>query len=209
MRIVAWCLADLLAALLAVVIVAVAPTKAKQDGEKKDALFLITADWSVNEDADVDLWVLTPSGKPVAYMSRDVGCAQLDMDNRGFIDGHVKLADGTVVVRQSNKETVSLRCLDPGRYVMAVNLYAYHTHDDGQASRVQNGSIGLKVRGEIEGMNPEVKALYAKDVVLDSVGQTINLTSFDLDRDGKLTLADPPLEPVTASYYRHNTSAIP
>ena len=48
-----------------------------------------------DRDDDVDLWVQNPSGKPVFYGSRDVGCAKLDTDNRGFMDGHVTLADGS------------------------------------------------------------------------------------------------------------------
>ena len=40
------------------------------------------------------------------YGSRDVGCEKLDADNRGFMDGHVTLADGSQTVVESNKETV-------------------------------------------------------------------------------------------------------
>ena len=49
-------LADLMLCILSVVIVAVAPTKAKVDGVKPKAEFLITADWKVELDSDVDLW---------------------------------------------------------------------------------------------------------------------------------------------------------
>ena len=44
--------------------------------------------------------------------------------------------------------------------------------------------------------------VYAKDVTLDQVGQTINVASFDLSRQGAISLADPPLELVTARAYR-------
>ena len=70
-------LADLLLCILSVVIVAVAPTRAKVDGLKPKAEFLITADWKVELDSDVDLWVVGPEKKPIFYGSREVGCASL------------------------------------------------------------------------------------------------------------------------------------
>jgi hypothetical protein len=39
-------------------------------------------------------------------------------------------------------------------------------------------------------------------VILDRVGQTINVTAFDLDSGGKLTLSAPRLEPVTDGYQK-------
>jgi hypothetical protein len=55
---------------------------------------------------------------------------------------------------------------------------------------------------EITGLNPQVATLFAKDVALDSVGQTINVASFDLSPDGKIKLVEPPLEPITDAYER-------
>lgn len=193
-------MADLLLAVIAVVIVAVAPTKAKTDGVKQKAEYLITADWDVKRDDDVDLWMTTPSGKPVFYGSRDVGCAKLDADNRGFMDGHVTLADGSQTVVESNKETVSLRCIAPGAYDVAVNLYASHepNANDGESD------IGLKVHVEIVSLNPEIKLVFSRDVVLNRVKETANVESFDLDAAGKITLRDPPLESVTDSYYHRS-----
>src|ERR1700722_5754630 len=63
-------LADLLLCILSVVIVAVAPTKAKVDGIKPKAEFLITADWPVALDSDVDLWLVGPDKKPVFWGAR-------------------------------------------------------------------------------------------------------------------------------------------
>ena len=50
-------LADLLLCVVSVVIVAVAPTKAKTDGAKEKAEYLITIEWSVDIDADADIWL--------------------------------------------------------------------------------------------------------------------------------------------------------
>jgi hypothetical protein len=52
-----------------------------------------------------------------------------------------------------------------------------------------------------------VHLVFAKDVTLDHVGQTINVASFDLSRQGAISMTDPPLELVTARAYR--TSGYP
>ena len=79
-------LADLLLCVVWVVIVAVAPTKAKtrrREGEGR-----ISADDRVERRRRRRCRHLAEPahGKPVFYGSRDVGCARLDSDNRGFMD---------------------------------------------------------------------------------------------------------------------------
>lgn len=59
-------LADLLLCIVSVVIVAVSPTHAKTDGIRPKAEYLISADWDVMLDSDVDLWLANPSRKPVS-----------------------------------------------------------------------------------------------------------------------------------------------
>ena len=192
-------LADLLLCIVSVVIVAVAPVKAKNDGVKPKAEYLITMESSVDIDADPDLWVVLPTRKPVFYGSREVGCATLDSDPVGFSTNVVTLADGSSATLESDKETTALRCIEPGRYDVGVNLYAYRLDGLGQAGRAD---LGLKCHIEIVALNPAVKLVFAKDIVLDRVGQTINAVSFDLDLNGKITLIDPPLQPITATFQR-------
>jgi hypothetical protein len=185
-------LADLLLCVLSVVIVAVAPTRAKVDGVKPKAEFLITADWPVALDSDVDLWLVGPDKKPVFYGAREAACASLDRDSLGFSTSQITLADGSTAQSESNKETTTIRCIAPGHYDVGVNLYSDRELAKGKAS--------IPVRVEITGLNPQVTTVFAKDVALDQVGQTINVVSFDLRLDGQLTLVDPPLEPITDAY---------
>jgi hypothetical protein len=187
-------LADLLLCILSVVTVAVAPTKARVDGVKPKAEFLITADWPVALDSDVDLWLLGPEKKPVFYGAREVGCASLDRDSLGFSTSLITLADGSVAQAGSNKETATIRCVAPGHYDLGVNLYSDR--------ELAKGAKSIPVRVEVTGLNPQVTILFAKDVALERVGQTINVASFDLGLDGKVTLVDPPLEPITHAVER-------
>jgi hypothetical protein len=185
-------LADLLLCILSVVIVAVAPTKARVDGVKPKAEFLITADWPVALDSDVDLWVVGPDKKPIFYGARQVGCASLDRDSLGYSTSMITLADGSTVRAESNKETTAINCIAPGRYDVGVNLYSDR--------ELAKGAKAIPVRVEITGLNPQVTTLFAKDIALDQVGHTINVASFDLALDGKIHLVDPPLEPITDAY---------
>ncbi len=187
-------LADLMLCILSVVIVAVAPTKAKVDGVKPKAEFLITADWPVALDSDVDLWLVGPDKKPVFYGSREAGCVSLDRDSLGRSTAEITLADGSVAQSESNKETATIRCIAPGHYDVGVNLYSDR--------ELAKGAKTIPVRVEITGLNPQVTTLFAKDVSLDQVRQTINVASFDLSPDGKIALVDPPLEPITHAYER-------
>ena len=122
----------------------------------------------------------------------EAGCASLDRDSLGYSTALVTLADGSVAQAESNKETATIRCIAPGHYDVGVNLYSDR--------ELAKGAKSIPVRVEITGLNPQVKTLFAKDVALDQVGQTINVASFDLSLDGKIDLVDPPLEPITDVY---------
>ena len=185
-------IADLLLCVLSVVIVAVAPTKARVDGVKPKAEFLITADWPVALDSDVDLWVVGPDKKPVFYGAREAGCVSLDRDSLGRSTAEITLADGSTAQSESNKETTTIRCIAPGHYDVGVNLYSDR--------ELAKGAATIPVRVEITGLNPQVTTLFAGDVALDQVGQTINVASFDLTLDGQIKLVDPPLEPIIDAY---------
>lgn len=191
---------DLFLCVLSVVLAAVAPTKAKTDGVKPKAEFLIQAEWDVNRDVDIDLWTVGPTHKPVFYGSRQVGCAALDRDSLGFTTSFVELSDGSQVREKSNMETTSIRCIEPGRWDVGLNAFSFHTGDRGEP---------VKVHVEITSLNPSVKTRWAGDVVLKHLGETVNTVSFDLDRDGNLTLVPVPLEPITDTYERSKAGGAP
>ncbi len=192
-------LADLLLCVLSVVIVAVAPKSPAQSGVEMKALYLLTIEWDVGIDADADIHLMPPRGKPVFYASREVGCATLDRDNRGFLDSIVELLDGSKTKVMTNKETIAIRCIEPGRYDLAANLYAYRADNFNQTDE---RFLALKVHAEIIGLNPAVKLLFARDVTLDRIGQTENVASFDMAQDGTIAFVDPPLAPITDNYQK-------
>jgi len=189
-RIALWAVIDVLGTSLGVALMSVHPVAAKVDGVKPHAEFLIQMDYEVTRDVDLDLWVVGPERKPVFYNSRQVGCADLDRDSLGLATAHVYLADGTSVLSKSNIETTTIRCIAPGRYDVAVNLFSYHT----------DSREPIKAHVEITGLNPQIRTLFAADVTLTHLGETENVASFDLDKDGLVTLVSVPLEPVTQTF---------
>ena len=194
-------LADLLLCVLSVVIIAVAPKSPAQSGVEMKALYLLTIEWDVGIDADADIHLMPPRGKPVFYASREVGCATLDRDNRGFLDSIVELLNGSKTKVMTNKETIAIRCVEPGRYDLAANLYAYRADN---FNRTEERFLALKVHAEIIGLNPAVKLLFARDMTLDRIGQTENVASFDMAQDGTIAFVDPPLAPVTDNYQKRS-----
>jgi hypothetical protein len=134
-------LCDLALAVLAIVIVAVNPPAPKARGVEMKAELLATVEWAVDIDADVDIHMMPPSHHPVFYGARDVGCATLDRDNRGFLDSIITLADGSQTRVDSDKETIAIRCIEPGHYDFGANLYAYRVGGAGQENR---RDLGLK-----------------------------------------------------------------
>jgi hypothetical protein len=192
-------LADLLLCMLSVTIVQANPKAPREAGVKEKAEYLASIEWDVNIDADADIHMKGPSGKPVFYAAREVGCATLDRDNRGFLDSIITIGDGSQTKVDSDKETIAIRCIEPGHYDLAANLYAYRVNG---ASRTAARSLRLKVHAEIVKLNPTITVVFSRDILLDRVGQTTNWASFDMNRAGEITLVDPPLQPITASYQK-------
>jgi hypothetical protein len=183
---------DLLFAVLAVVVVAYAPAKAKPDIQEQ-ALYMLSIEWDTQLDIDPDIWLVPPApSKPVFFGNRQMGCISLDQDNRGWLDDGVG-PDGKRVARA--REMITMRCIKPGHYDLGVNLYGYSAH---QSSDPTDGSVGLAAHVRIEGLNPS-KTLFESDVKLNRIGQTINAASFELDPDGTMKFVAPPLAPVTDS----------
>ena len=190
-------LADLLLCVLAVVIVAVNP-KAVNEGVKINAEYLITAQWPVGIDADVDLHTIVPDGKSgadVFYRQREYNNVSLDHDNKGFIDAFTVQADGAVVKAAVDEEMTTIRGKVPGHFDVGVHMYNFHRGDTRPPE--SDTTLDTPVKVQVIQLNPHNKIVFDKTVTLTHIGECNNVVSFDLDREGQITFVDPPLEPVT------------
>ncbi|MEE8078839.1 MAG: hypothetical protein V3T18_07565 [Pseudomonadales bacterium] len=132
---------------------------------------LITVRWEDRHPDDVDTLVEGPQGNLVWYHNRDTGLMHLDRDDRGLFQDRVTL-DGVEVSNPINQETVTVRALKPGEYV--VNLLHYQS----------NYSVPLPVTVKIEKLNPSVSLIFYGTRELMGVGDEQTAVRFTIDANG-------------------------
>jgi hypothetical protein len=104
--------------LLIFAIMAMATKVPKAAGVELNAEYLITAEWDLAHDCDVDLWVRDPLGNIVYFGQKESGSMHLDHDSRGHLNDEERLADGSVVKPKAYIETATLRGVVPGEYTV-------------------------------------------------------------------------------------------
>ena len=137
------------------------------------AEMLITVRWPDGHPDDVDTIVEDPRGKLVWYHNQDTGLMHLDRDDRGTLHDRIRI-DGREIANPLNQETVSLRSLAPGQYV--VNLLHYRA----------NYSGALPVTVKVEKLNPQVEVVYYGSHELAGTGQELTAVRFELGEAGQV-----------------------
>ncbi|MGD8832599.1 MAG: hypothetical protein PVF57_18475 [Pseudomonadales bacterium] len=135
---------------------------------------LITVRWADRHPDDVDTLVEGPGGNLVWYHNRDTGLMHLDRDDRGLFADRIEL-NGRVVSNPINQETVSVRALQPGEYV--VNVLHYQA----------NYSEPLPVTIKVEKLNPTVTLVYYGTRELGGTGDEQTAVRFTVDADGNIS----------------------
>jgi hypothetical protein len=157
------------------------------------AEFLIVLNWPAHFDDDVDLWMRGPNGETVGFRSREVGIFHLERDDLGFSNDKV-IHHGNVIAVKKNQETVAIRGIYPGEYIISVMYYAAY------ADKNKNKIIPFTV--DVIKVNPYSIA-YTQNQKLTEVGQTINVVSFRIDERGfvkDLRRTEASAVPFTRSY---------
>ncbi len=111
------------------------------------AEMLITVRWEDQHPDDVDAIVEDPNGDIIWYYNRDSGLMHLDRDDRGVFADQIERG-GERIVNPINQETVTLRGVQSGEYV--VNLLHYKA----------NYQDPLPVTVKVERLNPKVNLVY-------------------------------------------------
>jgi hypothetical protein len=192
---------DMLLVIVAILIVSVAPKKVA-DGVHVEAQYLVSIEWDRTLDDDVDLWATGPPdpAKPCFYQNLEAGALSLDRDSRGYMDDKLTVDGQTVYL--PHKEVMTLRGVVPGRYTYGIHLYKARHSDDGRARDPR--ALGIPVHVEVVKLNPKVRVIFRRDFTLDYEGDAANVWAMDVLPDGNFTQADPPVEPITAKFYRTN-----
>ena len=131
---------------------------------------LISIQWPNEHPDDVDAVVEDPQGKLVWYHNRDSGLMHLDRDDRGNLADNINIK-GDVVSSPINQETVTVRGLQSGEYV--INLLHYKS----------NFKEPLPVTVKVEKLNPTVELIYYGQHFLNGVGDEITALRFLVNGD--------------------------
>jgi len=148
------------------------------------AEYIITVDWEDNLQDDVDLWVQDPNGEIVSYLKKDAGWLHLDRDDQGIVNDKV-IINGKEVIYPMNREVVTLRGIIPGEYI--INLYLY----DNKSMKPVNAKI------IIEKVNPSLKLVFFKNVILQEKDTELTIARFNLDSTGDFTVSTSQKETLT------------
>ena len=132
------------------------------------AEILISVRWPDKHPDDVDAIVETPEGDLVWYHNRDTGLMHLDRDDRGIFADKMNV-NGAVISNPINQETVTIRALQSGEYV--VNILHYQANYDEP----------LTVDVKVEKLNPEVELIYYGSHELEGVGDEETAVRFSVD----------------------------
>ena len=132
------------------------------------AEILISVRWPDKHPDDVDAIVESPEGDLVWYHNRDTGLMHLDRDDRGIFADKMNV-NGALISNPINQETVTIRALQSGEYV--VNILHYQANYDKP----------LTVDVKVEKLNPEVELIYYGSHELEGVGDEETAVRFSVD----------------------------
>jgi hypothetical protein len=136
-----------------------------------NAEYLITMRWPDGHPDDIDLYVQDTGGKVVWYRNVEAGMLTLERDDRGMFRDTV-VVNGKRIANDLNQESVTMRGIVPGEYV--VNVYHY----------VASGVDGVPVTVTVERLNPRLEMVFHGVTYLDHRGQEETVVRFTLDEEG-------------------------
>jgi hypothetical protein len=157
---------------LSFAMIAVEKKNEKTEDVKAKAEFIITATWPNDLDDDYDLWVSDPDGNIVFYSRREEGLMHLERDDTGMVNDYIMTSEG-IVKFHDNVETVSIRGIIPGEYI--VNIHAY---------RKKSGPP-IPVTVKIDKINP-MSTVVLKTIQVSTQGQETTISRFTINAAGKV-----------------------
>lgn len=141
---------------------------------RSNAEILISVQWPDEHPDDVDAIVEDPQGSLVWYHNRDSGLMHLDRDDRGNLADNLN-TNGEVVSNPINQETITVRGLQSGEYI--INLLHYKS----------NFKEPLPVTVKVEKLNPSVELVYYGEHFLNGVGDEMTALRFYVDNQKNIS----------------------
>jgi len=107
----------------------------------------------------------------------------LDRDDRGAMGDVYTGESGDRMLTKLNRETISIRAIVPGTYVVAAHVYAVYNKLESFVSEVQ-----LPYHAELEliKLNPKVEVVANAKVLLTESKQEATFISFNVTKKGEI-----------------------
>jgi len=141
---------------------------------KTKAEYIITVTWEKNNTDDVDTWLMDPLGEIVWYNKKEQGLMHIDRDDLGEVMDSTTLPDGTVIINPWNQEITSIRGFIAGEWILNVHMYR------------KRHNKPTMVRVKLEKINPKVKLIWSKDVILKSTNDEETIVRFTMNKAGEV-----------------------
>jgi len=138
------------------------------------AEMIVTVSWPDENPDDIDTYVQEPGGNVVWYHAMQKGLVTLDRDDRGNYLDQVTV-NGETIQLPLNQETVTMRGVVPGEYVVNV----YHFTNPTEAP--------VPVTVKVEKINPTLSVVFYDTLVLDKEGDEKTAVRFTLDGEGAVS----------------------
>src|SRR5262249_43503404 len=147
--------------------------EAKEGKIESKAEFIITMTWPDDHPDDIDLYAEDPLGNIVWYHVREAGFMVLDRDDRGSANNSITV-DGRKVSSPVRQETISIRGIVPGEYVVNVHYFL----------ATKGGPIPTIVK--VEKINPTVEVVSDDTLMLNRMGEEKTAVRFRLASNGNV-----------------------
>jgi len=169
---------NMLLLFVALFVIAFIAMRIKIEKSKKidaKAEFMITISWDKECGDDVDSYAEDPLGNLVFFRRREEGLMHLDRDDLGKRNDRIRDSFGNIIEIKENQEIITIRGIIPGEYVATVHMYRKISKEP------------TKVNIHLQKLNPEVRTVRQKTVVLETHGDEKTAFRFTIDKDGDVT----------------------
>ncbi len=174
--------------MFAVALTAMNPKVPPSQGPERKAEFLIQMDWPHSSHDDIDLWVLLPDFKTVSFRGKDVDGVTLDRDDLGISnDLYITGDDGKIKAIRFNRETVAIRGIYSGRFVVNVQVFS---DKSSQYATDEVQKLPYPVEVKLIKINPTVTEIVTRRVDVEQMGQQKTAFSFTVTPEGKVVDLD-------------------
>jgi len=87
------------------------------------AEIIITIEWPDESLDDIDIWIQKDDESPVGFSRKENSGLHLDRDDLGSVNDQVVI-DGVTKFIRINRETVTIRGVNPGNYYVSAHYYS-------------------------------------------------------------------------------------